>query len=368
MFGGIETILSTLAHRRATAPDMEPEFAVCFSGRLSDQLSEAGCIVHNLGQMRVSRPWTIIRAQHRLARLLSDQHFDLAVTHACWIHALLGGAVQRRLPVIFWGHDINYGEHWIEKWAARIQPCGVIANSESTQASIQEHLFRTIPSNVLYCPIERPPAINQQRREILRREFGASDETFVIIQAGRLEGYKGLHIHLDALASLPQSRSWQSWIVGGAQRDAERQYLSELKKLVERRGLSARVRFLGQRTDVASILQAGDAFCHPNVRAEPFGIVFIEALFAGLPIVATNLGGAKEIVTNDCGILVAPNDAEALAGALRHLLDDRNRRRELGANGPGRAAELCDVNAQMLSLENILRAASLSNRKELLHA
>jgi glycosyltransferase involved in cell wall biosynthesis len=112
--------------------------------------------------------------------------------------------------------------------------------------------------------------------------------------------------------------------------------------------------FLGQRTDVARLLQAADVHCQPNTGAEPFGLAFVEALYAGVPVVTSDLGGATEIVTPACGVLVAPGDTAALTAALQALMDDPARRATLGAAGPARARALCDPDAQMTALERAI--------------
>ena len=82
----------------------------------------------------------------------------------------------------------------------------------------------------------------------------------------------------------------------------------------------------------------------------PFGITFIEALYAGLPVVTTAIGGALEIVDGSCGMLVQPDDPATLAVALRELIENSELRARLGAAGPMRAAALCDPGRQMARL------------------
>ena len=91
-----------------------------------------------------------------------------------------------------------------------------------------------------------------------------------------------------------------------------------------------------------SLTPAADVHCQPNSGPEPFGIVLVEALYAGLPVVTSGLGGAAEIVDQTCGVLTAPGDAEAVAAALRSLIQDPSRQRALGIAGPSRAESLCD--------------------------
>src|SRR5437762_7804108 len=95
LYGGIETLLVTLARRRALCPGVEPEFAPCFEGRLSAELRDAGVAVRPLGPARVSRPWTVWRVRRRLRALLPAGRYDLALSHGCWPHALAAPEVRR---------------------------------------------------------------------------------------------------------------------------------------------------------------------------------------------------------------------------------------------------------------------------------
>src|SRR5262249_52915005 len=97
-----------------------------------------------------------------------------------------------------------------------------------------------------------------------------------------------------------------------------------------------------------------DVYCQPNAEPEPFGVVYVEALRAGLPVVAAAAGGPSEIVTETCGLLVPSGDAAATADALRSLIEDPDRRRALGAAGPARAAELCDPVRYLTRLVGLL--------------
>src|SRR5262249_41027519 len=142
----------------------------------------------------------------------------------------------------------------------------------------------------------------------------------------------------------------------GAQRPEEEHCLGDLIGRCRELGIAERVRFLGQRTDVPHLLAAADLHCQPNTGPEPFGIAFVEALYAGLPVVTTALGGALEIVDESCGILVPPDDGAALQGVLRGLPADPERRRALGQGGPARAMTLCDPAQAMQRLQNFLRS------------
>jgi glycosyltransferase involved in cell wall biosynthesis len=204
------------------------------------------------------------------------------------------------------------------------------------------NIFRHTSAQVLYCPLAIPASHPTAAENLaLRDEFETARDAVVIVQVGRMETLKGHASLLHALARL-RDRNWTCWQVGGAQRAEERTYVDDLRRLAAELDLGDRVKFLGRRSDVARILDAADIYCQPNSEADAFGLSFIEALGAQLPIVTTALGGALEIVDDGCGLLVAPNDAIALAAALARLIDDPDMRHRLGAAGPARATALCD--------------------------
>jgi glycosyltransferase involved in cell wall biosynthesis len=354
----VETLLTTLARLRHLAPEMEPEFGLCFHGRQWDELAAAGVRVHDLGPVRVSRPWTVLRARGRLRRVLAASRPDAAVCHGGWPHALLAPVVRRAgTRVVFTAHGFLAGRHWVERWAARTPPDVAVFNSRATAATVAA-VFPGVKAEVVYYPVAPTPVADPQAvRAEVRAGLGTAADTVVILQASRLEWWKGQRAMVAALARLRDVPGWECWVAGGPQTAGEEEYLSELKAAVERDGVADRVRFLGQRSDVPRLMAAADVFCQPNTGPEPFGIVFVEALYAGLPVVTSGFGGAVEIVDDSCGVLTPPGDAEAVAAALSGLVRDPDRRRALGARGPDRARALCDPARQMRRLADCVRGA-----------
>src|SRR3989442_12975686 len=103
LHGGVETLLLTLARYRDLCPAMEPEFALCFEGRLSEELTAAEVPVHFLGEARGRRPTTVWRARRRLKDLLQRRRFDLVVCHMAWPPARFGPLVRPpHPPLVFW--------------------------------------------------------------------------------------------------------------------------------------------------------------------------------------------------------------------------------------------------------------------------
>jgi glycosyltransferase involved in cell wall biosynthesis len=346
LYGGVERILVEIARSRSTA--WQHEFALCFDGRLLAELRQAKSVCHTLGPVRFSRPMTVWRARRALRGVRDRGAFNALVCHSPWAFALAAPAMPPRR--ILWAHDALTGAHWTERRVARMLPDLVIANSRYTAEAIGRWLPE-VPVEVVYAPVSTDVS-GANARDDVRAELGAGKATTVILIACRFEVWKGHRPLIEAASKLRGDVA--IWIAGGAQRPAEEELERELKALTSERGVNARVRFLGERRDVPRLLRGADILCQPNTAPEPFGVVFVEALYAGVPVVTADAGGAREIVTADCGVLVPLNDRDALPGALQSLVDSPERRATLGAAGPRRARALSDPAAQMACLERVL--------------
>lgn len=351
IYGGIETMLMTLMRYSHLCPDMETQFALCFDGRFSEELESAGGRVHRLGNVRLRKPSSILKSRRALKRLLAEERFDAIICHSAWSLVVFGPTIRSTgLPLVFWLHATDNGKYWLERWARRTEPALVICNSEFT-ASKRHLLYPHTQAELIYCPVAAPELnyTNDDLRAI-RAELNTPDSAVAIIQISRLEKYKGHRVLLEALSLLRDAPDWIYWQVGGPQSPTEVQYLGELKAMAERLGIGGRVRFLGWQPDALRLLAASDIYCQPNTVAEPFGITFVESLYARRPVVTTNMGGPKEILDASCGMLVPPDDRNALAAVLQRLIEDSNLRARMGEAGPIRAKELCDPSTQIQHL------------------
>jgi len=152
----------------------------------------------------------------------------------------------------------------------------------------------------------------------------------LVLFVGRLRHYKGVNVLIDAAARLPDQAEFL--IVGvGPLADA-------LHRQAQHSGVAERVHFLGELSDeeVTALYHAADVFVLPSTnRAETFGIVQLEAMACGLPVICTELGTGTSYVNQHgvTGLVIPPNDPEALAAALQQLLEHPEQRRAFGAAG-----------------------------------
>lgn len=156
-----------------------------------------------------------------------------------------------------------------------------------------------------------------------------------ILSVASLDTWKGLDVLIRAFATLQREDEGLRLLIAG-----EGPERTALHALVTELGLGSAVVFLGQvdRATLRQLLATCTIFVLPS-RSEPFGIVVAEALAAGAPVVASDVGGIPEILDGGaCGLLVPPDDAPALAAAINRVLQDAALRRDLSACGPPRAA------------------------------
>lgn len=147
---------------------------------------------------------------------------------------------------------------------------------------------------------------------------------------------KGHDVLIDALATLADL-PWQARFVGS--RDLDPTWSEGLQQQVNRLALQERIQMIGAVDGTAAELQDADLFVLPS-RFEGYGMVFAEALAAGLPIVAARAGAVPDVVPESAGILVPPDDTQALASALHNLLTRQDQRQALQAGARRAATDL----------------------------
>jgi glycosyltransferase involved in cell wall biosynthesis len=204
------------------------------------------------------------------------------------------------------------------------------------------------PGRVNVVPNAAPPLPLLPERETARARFVVDGPTLAF--AGRVTRQKALGLSLDALSRV----EGVSFLVAGDGPDLE-----ELRREASERGLDGRVRFLGPlaRDDVLALFRAADASLLSSTW-ENFPHTVVEALAVGTPVVATAVGGVPELVRDgENGLLVPRGDAEALAEAIRRLVDDPGLRGRLAANAAA-SVEHLERDRLYGRLEEILRAAA----------
>jgi glycosyltransferase involved in cell wall biosynthesis len=182
--------------------------------------------------------------------------------------------------------------------------------------------------SVLRNAVNSDDVVPRRLPAVVREEFGAQADTPVIGCFAHLSAKKGWHDLFHAiphvLRSFPRANFW---CVG------EGPLRAELTALAQREGFFPQICFTGYRRDVADLMRATDLVVLPSHR-EPLGLVYVEAGLLSRPVIGCNAGGTPEVILqNDTGLLVPPQDSFALATAIKTLLDNPDRARQMGRRG-----------------------------------
>ena len=299
----------------------------------------------------------------RLARRLRRWRPD--VVHTNSLKAGVYGTVAARMagiPSVWHVHDRISRDYLpaqavvLVRQLAKTLPDAVIANSESTLATLQLPAGQgtVVPSYF----ISSGSAVGE--RSLNQDEHRRTDPSLVVGLVGRIAPWKGQHVFLRAFSQAFPEGPERAVIVGAPLfGQDEAAYADGLKSLAEELEVAGRVDFRRFRSDVAGEFEKMDIAVHASIVPEPFGLVVVEAMAAGLPVVAADAGGPAEIITDEVdGLLYPLGDVEALAATLRRLAGDASWRARLGAAARERASNFTpeSVVARLMHVyERVLR-------------
>ena len=311
------------------------------SGPFAARIRRDDVQVHSMGHGR-GNDW---RLPFRLARLFRATRTDIVHTRNAEAFFYAGmGARLAGIPVLLHsehGRTFNdravrlYAQRLLSRWAD-----GIFAVSGTLRDDLVRHVGLP-PSrvDVLHNGVDRS-RFGGADRECARRLLGLDAGSLVVGSVGRLVAVKNYALLLKAFAALRRDDAVLLLAGDGPERPA-------LEQLVQGLGLASSVRLLGHRDDVPAVLAALDVFALSS-RSEGMSNTLLEAMAAGLPIVATRVGGNAEIVRDGVdGLLVDDDDAPGFAHALRGLAEHAGRRAAMGAAGRERVATEFSIEAMV---------------------
>ena len=336
-WGGAQHVVSLLARR------FHERYALTVAcaprGELVDRLLKDGIRVIGIPEfVRNPHPWRDVAALWRLFRIIRRERFDLV--HAHGTKAGLLGRVAARIAgvpvVLFTAHGWAFTDGragWKRALLARMErlaarwSTAIVCVSEHDRRLAEQFGVGGQTKLVLIRNAIEPVHAPRLDTVAVRRALGVK-QLPVIVSVARLAFQKDPMTLLDAARRLAAGTVV---LVGdGPLRPAVEQY-------VRAHGLQERVIVAGMRRDVASILAVSDVFVLAS-RYEGLPLAVIEAMMAGLPVVATRVGGVPELVEDGVtGVLVPSRDGEALSQALTRLMADAELRSRMGMAGKSRA-------------------------------
>lgn len=318
--GGAERAFVSVA-RRLHLYGWEPHAISLEDGPAVDDLRRVGCAVEIIRPHRARNLPSTIAAVLRIAR--RARGVDLVLSNQSKGH-VYGGVAARlaRRPAVFWQQVIPTKERF-DGLAAHVPARVVMCSSEDAVAA-QLRLAPRSRVRKVHLGIELDDVVSQAGEGgKIRAQLGWTQHKVVGI-VGRLEEWKGQRDFIAAAAAVSGTRpDVRFLVVGGSVLSHQTgAYERGLHEQVHKLGIEGNVRFVGHQEDIYPWYDALDVAVNATY-GEPFGLVLIEAMALGVPLVATAAGGPLEIIEDGVsGLLVPVGDPSALAGAIMRILDD----------------------------------------------
>ena len=283
----------------------------------------------------------------QLLRVLEEQQIDLI--HANSLAAGLIGGVAAKL----YGVPIVMHKRYATAYGVLDRICEalldrVILVSEATRWTFAPNSKQALIYNGVELPLFQPSSqverqrnpdligVGRQRNpdpigvETLRADVNLDPDALLVGIVTRITPEKGIHTLIEATAKLKASPPVQLLVVGGPYFPKDAEYIDSLKTQAEELGVADRVVFTGFLEDTGAILSLLDVVLLASTIPEACPRTIIEAMAAGVPVIATPLGGSKELVTPETGLLVPAEDADAFAAAITQLAEDAEQRKRMG--------------------------------------
>ncbi len=357
--GGAESVFFEIL-RRLDRGRFAPVAIFLRDGPFVREVEEVGIPLHVQPITRLSDPFNYGRTIRALRQRFAQWGAQLVVSSHGYGH-LYGGVAAwwARIPAIWWQHGIASSRHLLDHMAVCVPARVVVASSHSAaEAHRRAFGFARTPLRVIHPGVDvdwfRSP--DPQRLARLREELRLERFRYLVSAIGRLEPGKGQDLFLRAARLVSERRPDVGFlIVGEGMSGTRSRYASALRAMVVALDLGGRVVFAGFRREIPEVLAASDLLVHAATRPESFGLVLCEAMAAGRPVIATDIGGAREVVVpGETGWLVPPGDPVALARAVLSLLGDVERRRAMGQAAERRARTYFEARRMVAQFERVL--------------
>jgi glycosyltransferase involved in cell wall biosynthesis len=360
--GGAETVAANLL--RTADPEHFDARAISLRGPfgskgLEETLAQDGVPVWYMGKKRGFDSSVVAR----VARTLEHFRPHVVHTHTYALRYALPYMLCRRTPaMVHTVHNLAEKEvEWYERWVHRLAfwrgvlPVAIareVAGSIRRVYGVDE--FPLIPNGI---PVEtfRSPSIDRER---WRNKEGFMPTKILFVCVAWLRPQKNPVLLLESFRRGPASDPRAHLLLVGTG-----PLRLELERQIGATGLQDRVHLLGRRRDVPEILNAADVFVlSSDYEGNPLSVM--EAMAAGKPMLCTAVGGVPELVEDGCGLLVPPQDAQALSKAMSYMLENPNARKSMGEKSARRAVERFDLRTMTEAYEDLYRWLIANDRSQ----
>jgi L-malate glycosyltransferase len=294
---------------------------------------------HQVLEARLRNPLDLSSAM-KLARFAREHSVDIIHSHVARDYPLtaLASARAGNVPYVLTRHVLfplkSVHRLILSRTSRIIAVSRAVAAALHRQGIFDPNKIVTIPNGI---NIER---FAEKARYRTRPEYLDKDVTKLIVgMVGHLAPIKGQEDFIRAAAIVAAERNDVDFVIAGEDKSHTGEHRSAIESLIAELKLNERIQLLGWLDDVRELLGSLDLFVSPS-RAEPFGLVIVEAMASGVPVVATISEGASEIIEDGVtGRLVPIKHPEALAKAIKELLANPSERKHFSVNGLNRVEQ-----------------------------
>ena len=357
--GGQVALLNLLTQWQNSRMPIEPRVICSPQAKLVPRVRalNIACEAIELGAIEKTRggAWNLAQRVAPTARLLQTiqrtRPYALVANGAYSFLASMFAAKLARIPILWWEHNTTLpNDAWLKRMITAADRIVVVSASIEQQfAELVPHARKKI--SVIHNGIDAQKFIPMRdARLVKRRELGWDDGVCVVGTVSRLSPEKGIEYFVDAAHEiLRHSPDVRFLIVGDG----------PLRQELEQRAQSNAIRFVDAQEKVAAWLNAMDVFVIPSL-AEGLPLAALEAMACELPVVASDVGGLREVVVqNETGLRVAPREADQIVRAVLELLRDRTRRCAFGKAGRARVENYFRLEQQARSMFEAIDSAPL---------
>jgi glycosyltransferase involved in cell wall biosynthesis len=357
-------------HVLMLAAGLDPEqydVTVCFSPGcpLDKDFYEAGLKVVPIEMRRTGGLTSSVVAYRHLRRLLAENQFDIVHTHTS-VAGVIGRVAAKRAGVSTVIHMIHaYAGHervpplkrklylLVEKWLDRYTDHYVAGSDYIRAYGINHGIMRPDKITRIYYALRQKHISVTGDPITYRAKLGIPDSSPVAGTIARLELQKGLVYFIQAMPTVLQHAPDAHFIISG-----DGPLREALGIEAKQQGVSSRVHFTGWENEIGRVLSVLNVMVTPSLW-EAFGIVNLEAMAYGVPVVASRIDGIPEVIRDgETGLLVSPADPGKLAQAIIDLMRDQERAHKMGECGREWVAQQFSVSAMVKSHEQLYQRLS----------
>ena len=311
----VETLVRYLNHTK-----VEAHFAYNEGGLLVERLEALGVPCRRIEMRRRFD----FRAARELAALCKEWDIDLVHCHYLREHytALLAKRYDPHIRVIYTNHFVmandavtRLSNRWMDKRQDQM-----IAVCNRGKEQLIRNGWSGERIQVIFNSVDPAVWAGDRSESTLRQELGLSDDRFVMLCASRFAGDKGHKYLIDSVKRLTTITDVPFTLVLAG----DGPLLEPAKAQVKELGLEDCVKFIGFRKDIKNLYKGSDLYVNSSEH-EALSYLIIEAMAAGLPVIATDMGGNRDIVNDEagCGLLVKYDDPVSMSDAMKRLMEDK---------------------------------------------